>query len=79
MEWMTGCPGAALEPLPDWDLYLVDAFGRPAHLVGGVLGVAATAEDAADVFVRANPEFEGVRVFVVRSSIVPPWAAHGGA
>lgn len=34
--------GSDVEPMPDWDIYACDAFGRPTHLIGGVMGAART-------------------------------------
>lgn len=72
MQFLMGSPGADAQPLPDWDVYAFDAFGRPAHCVRGVLGMAATPEDAAEVFARTYPEFEGRCLLIVPSTVVPP-------
>lgn len=79
MQFMMGTPGAAVEPLPDWDVYEVDAFGRPGRLLGGVMGMAATAEAAGALFVSMSPEYDGMNVWIVPSTVMPPWATHGGA
>ncbi|MRH28150.1 hypothetical protein GH740_02330 [Microbacterium sp. SYP-A9085] len=70
--------GEDAELLPDWDIYACDAFGRPTHLIGGVIGIARTHEDALAVFVSMNPEYRGEYVHVRRSTIVPPWPTVGG-
>ncbi|MCE4025452.1 hypothetical protein LXM50_05660 [Microbacterium sp. Au-Mic1] len=79
MRFMLGSPGATDEPLPDWDVYEVDAFGRPGRLLGGVMGVAATHEEALAIFISMWPEYSGSYVHIVRSTVVPPWSTYDGA
>lgn len=71
--------GEDVELLPDWDIFACDAFGRPAQLIGGVMGVARTHEDALAVFVSMNPEYPGEYLHVRPSTIVPPWPTVGEA
>lgn len=79
MHFIFGSPGAAAAPLPDWDIYATDAFGRPTQLIGGVMGMAATHEDALALYVSMNPDYPGEYVHVVRSAVVPPWSSCDGA
>ncbi len=65
--------GADVESMPDWDIYACDAFGRPTHLIGGVMGAACTHEDALAIFLTMNPAIEGDYVHVRPSTLVPPW------
>lgn len=65
--------GEDVEPMPDWDVYACDSFGRPTHLIGGVMGAAKTDEDALAIFMSMNPDWPGGFVHVRPSTIVPPW------
>ncbi|RZI89235.1 MAG: hypothetical protein EOO67_12275, partial [Microbacterium sp.] len=56
--------GSDVEPMPDWDVYACDSFGRPSHLIGGVMGAARTREDALAIFLTMNPEIPGRFVWV---------------
>jgi hypothetical protein len=71
--------GSDVEPMPDWDVYACDAFGRPSHLIGGVMGAARTREDALAIFLTMNPEIPGRFVWVGPSTLVPPWRTVGDA
>ena len=50
--------GSRDEPdaLPDWDVYACDAFGRPSILLGGIMSMAATANDALEMATAFYPE-----------------------
>lgn len=60
------------DALPDWDVYTCDAFGRLA-LLGGIMGMAATHDEAMSLAASFYPEYPVASLRVVRSTIVPPW------
>lgn len=64
------------EPLPDWEIHLQDAFGRPGEPVGGVMGLVLTAEAAIAEFLSFAPELAAYRLVAVRSMIAPPWTTY---
>ncbi len=64
------------EPLPEWEIHLRDAFGRPGEPVGGVTGLAFTAEAALDAFLTFAPELSIYSLVAVRSAIAPPWSTY---
>ncbi|WP_137843108.1 hypothetical protein [Microbacterium sp. 2FI] len=64
------------EPLPDWEIHLQDAFGRPGDPVGGVTGQAFTPEAALQAFLLVWPELSVYPLVAVRSEIAPPWSMY---
>lgn len=64
------------EPLPDWEIYLRDGFGRPSEPVGCVTALVHTAEDALKAFLAFAPELSIYPLVAVRSTIAPPWSMH---
>lgn len=64
------------EPLPDWEIHLQDAFGRPGEPVGGVTGLAFTPEAALAAFLAFVPELAAYPLVAVRSEIAPPWTRY---
>ncbi|SFS07696.1 hypothetical protein SAMN04487846_2272 [Microbacterium sp. cf046] len=64
------------EPVPDWEIYLRDGFGRPSEALGGVTGLVHTAEDALDAFLAFAPELSTYALVAVRSTIAPPWSVY---
>jgi len=65
--------GSEVEPMPHWDVFAVDSFGRPAELIGGVINAAATHEEAAELFLSMHQEWPGGFIHVRPSTPVPPW------
>lgn len=64
------------EPLPDWEIHLRDSFGAPGEPIGGVTGLALTAETALDAFLAFAPELAVYSLVAVRSEIAPPWSMY---
>jgi len=67
----------ANEPLPDWEIHIRDAFGAPGDPIGGVTGLAFTAEAALEAFLSFAPELAVYPLVAVRSGIAPPWSTCG--
>lgn len=65
--------GSEVEPMPHWDIYACDAFGRPSELIGGVINAARTHEEAAELFRSMHPDWPGGLIHVRPSEFVPPW------
>lgn len=64
------------EPLPDWEIHLCNSFGAPGEAIGGVTGLAFTAEAALDAFLSFAPELAIYPLVAVRSEIAPPWSMY---
>lgn len=66
------------EPLPDWEIYLRDGFGRPGEALGGVTGLVDNADAAMAAFLSAFPELASFPLIAVKSTIAPPWSYYEG-
>ena len=64
------------EPLPDWEIHLRDSFCTPGQPIGGVTGLAFTAEAALDAFLADVRELARYPLVAVRSDIAPPWSMY---
>ena len=60
------------ESISDWEIHLRDSFGRLGEPIGGVTGLASTAEAALKAFLSFAPELSIYPLVAVRSEIAPP-------